>query len=105
MTTVVTTGTYEAEVQNSKLPVMIDFYADWCGPCQALMPIVEELSGEYDGKVKIVKVNVDDSPELSEKFGVMSIPTLIFLKDGEESGRHTSSLPKDALAEKLDAML
>ena len=67
------------ELINSEVPVLVDFSAEWCGPCQALMPIVDELAGTYEGKVKIVKVNVDDSPELAQKFGVLSIPTLVFL--------------------------
>lgn len=104
MATVVTDQDFDAEVLKSDIPVMIDFFAEWCGPCKMLLPIVEELAGEYDGKVKIVKVNVDDSPETAQKYGVMSIPTLVFVKGGEEVDRAQGALPKDALKAKLDAV-
>jgi thioredoxin 1 len=104
MATVVTDATYDEEVAKSAIPVMIDFFAEWCGPCKQLTPIVEELAGEWEGKVKIVKLNVDDSQETAQKFGVMSIPTLVFLKDGEEVDRVTGALPKTALEEKLKAL-
>lgn len=104
MATVINDATHDEEVVNSKLPVMIDFYADWCGPCKQLMPIVEELAGEWEGKVKIVKIDVDESQETAQKYGVMSIPTLVFLKDGLEVDRITGALPKDALEEKLAAL-
>lgn len=104
MATVVTDQNFEAEVLQSDLPVMVDFFAEWCGPCKMLMPIVEELAGEYEGKVKIVKVNVDDSQEAAQKYGVMSIPTLLFVKGGEEVDRLTGAVPKDALVEKLNAV-
>lgn len=104
MATAVTDANFEAEVLQSDVPVMIDFYAEWCGPCKMLMPIVEELAGEYDGKVKIVKVNVDDSPDTAQRYGVMSIPTLVFVKGGEEVDRAQGALPKDALKAKLDGV-
>lgn len=105
MATVVTTQTYAAEVEASTVPVMIDFFAEWCGPCKQLLPIVEELATSFEGKVKVVKVDVDESPELAEKHGVMSIPTLVFLKGNEVVDRHTGSLPKTALEEKLNALV
>ncbi len=104
MAQVVTDQTFTDEVTNSKLPVMLDFYADWCGPCKMLLPIVEELADEYTGKVKIVKINVDDSPETAQKFEVMSIPTLVFMKDGQIVERVVGSMSKDTLIEKLDAL-
>lgn len=105
MATVVTDQNFDEEVMQAGVPVMVDFFAEWCGPCKMLMPIVEEMAGEYEGKAKIVKVNVDDSPETAQKFGVMSIPTLIFVKDGAEADRLTGAMPKDVLAEKLNALL
>ena len=104
MATIVTDQNFEAEVVKADTLVMVDFFADWCGPCKALTPIVEELAGEYEGKAKIVKLNVDESPETAQKFGVMSIPTLIFFKGGDEVERLTGALPKDVLAEKLDSL-
>lgn len=105
MATVVTDQNFDAEVLQSSTPVLVDFYADWCGPCQMIMPIIAQLADEYEGKAKVVKVDVDASPETAQKFGVMSIPTLIFFKGGEEVDRLNGALPKDALAEKLDSLL
>lgn len=105
MTQHVTDQDFDAEVLKSSIPVMIDFYAEWCGPCKALGPVVDELSGEYEGKVKIVKVDVDASPETAQKYGVLSIPTLVFVKGGEEVNRLTGALPKDTLASKLDELV
>lgn len=102
MANVVNDSSFEAEVLKSDIPVMVDFYADWCGPCQALMPVVEELAGDYEGKVKIVKVNVDESQQTAQNFGIMSIPALVFFKGGEEVSRLNGALPKDSLKEKLD---
>ncbi len=85
--------------------VFVDFYADWCGPCQSMMPIVEEISDEYEGKVKVVKVNIDDNKETAQKFGVMSIPTFKVLKDGEEVNSLTGAVGKEKLAEALDSVL
>ena len=104
MTAIVTDQNFDEEVIKSSIPVMIDFFAEWCGPCKSLAPVVDELAGDYEGKVKIVKLNVDESPETAQKFGVMSIPTLVFVKDGAEVDRLTGALPKEALAEKLDAV-
>lgn len=74
---------FEAEVVNSKLPVLVDFMANWCPPCKVLAPILEDLSRDFEGKMRFVKVDIDESPELSERFDVGSIPTLILFKDGE----------------------
>ncbi len=105
MATVVTDQNFDEEVVKSDVPVLVDFYADWCGPCQMITPVIEELAGEYEGKAKVVKLNVDESQETAQKFGVMSIPALLFFKDGEEVERLTGALPKDALAEKLDSLM
>jgi thioredoxin 1 len=104
MAQVVTDQDFEAEILQSNIPVMVDFFAEWCGPCKMIAPMVDELATEYEGKVKIVKINVDDSPGSAQKFGVMSIPTLVFVKGGEEVDRVTGALPKDTLAEKLDGL-
>ncbi|MFT7184176.1 MAG: thioredoxin 1 [Oceanicoccus sp.] len=104
MATIVNDANFAEEVSNSELPVMIDFHAEWCGPCKQLSPVIEELATEWEGKVKIVKVNVDESQETAQKYGVMSIPTLVFLKGGEEVDRVTGALPKSALEEKLTAL-
>jgi len=104
MATLVNDQNFDAEVVKSDIPVMVDFFADWCGPCKMLMPTVEELAGEWEGKVKIVKVNVDESPETAQKYGVMSIPTLLFVAGGEEKDRVTGALPKDAIVEKLSSL-
>ena len=105
MATVVTDQNFDEEVVKSDVPVLVDFYADWCGPCQMITPVIEELAGEYEGKAKVVKLNVDESQETAQKYGVMSIPALLFFKDGEEVERLTGALPKDALAEKLDSLM
>lgn len=105
MATIVNDANFDAEVAQSEVPVMIDFFAEWCGPCKQLLPIVEELAGEWDGKVKVVKINVDESQETAQKYGVMSIPTLVFLKGGEEADRVTGAVPKDAIEEKLNALV
>ncbi len=104
MANVVSDSNFDAEVLQSEIPVMVDFYADWCGPCQALLPVVEELAGEYEGKVKIVKVNVDESQETAQKYGIMSIPALVFVKGGEEVDRLNGAVPKDSIKEKLNAV-
>lgn len=94
---------FEQEVLNSDIPVLVDFYADWCGPCKMLAPVIEELAKEYEGKVKIGKLNVDEEQNSSKKYKVMSIPTLIFFKDGEEVDKLVGMLSKDQLVEKLES--
>jgi thioredoxin 1 len=86
-------------------PILLDFYADWCGPCQSLLPTVEKLAKDYEGKIEIQKVNVDQNSELAAKFGVRSIPALFFLKDKEIVDRSTGNLPEAVLREKLEALL
>lgn len=104
MAQVVQSQIFQSEVLSSSIPVLVDFYADWCGPCQMIAPIVDELSGEYEGKVKIVKLNVDESQDIAMQYGVMSIPTLIMFKGGQEAKRLQGALPKSTLKGELDAL-
>lgn len=96
---------FQDEVVNSDLPVMIDFYADWCGPCRAMGPVVEKLAEKYDGKVKIGKVNSDEEPELAQQFGVMSIPNFVFIKDGKVVDNAVGGMPQALLEQHLDGLL
>ena len=100
-----TKDSFEKEVLESKEPVLIDFYADWCGPCKMMAPVVEKLAEKYEGKVKVGKVNSDDEPELAQKFQVMSIPNFVIIKDGKVVDRVIGAVPQKALEEKLDAQL
>jgi thioredoxin 1 len=92
---------FDEEVIKSKTPVLVDFYADWCGPCKMMGPIIEELATKYEGKWKIGKCNVDDSPATAQKYSVQSIPTLLFFKDGQVVDMKIGFQSKEALEEKL----
>ncbi|MFH1284065.1 MAG: thioredoxin [Candidatus Peregrinibacteria bacterium] len=96
-----TDSNFEEEVLKSDKPVMVDFYADWCGPCKMMAPIVDEIAKEYEGKWKIGKCNVDENPDLSAKYGIQSIPTLLFFKDGEVTDKSMGFQSKEALTSKL----
>jgi thioredoxin 1 len=93
-----TKSNFEQEVINSDIPVFVDFWAQWCGPCRAVAPIVEELANDFEGKVKVAKVNVDEEGELAQKFKVMSIPTLMVFKGGEVSEKVIGARAKNELA-------
>jgi thioredoxin 1 len=101
----ITDDNFENEVVNSDLPVLIDFWAVWCGPCKMVAPIVEELATEYDGKAKIGKLDVDSNQQTSIKFGVRSIPTLLLFKDGELKDTIIGAVPKTNIVEKLNALV
>jgi len=92
---------FEEEVLKSDLPVLVDFWAPWCGPCAMVAPTVEEIAKEYEGKLKVCKLNVDEAPETSTKYGIMSIPTLAIFKDGERVDSIVGALPKEPIVEKI----
>jgi thioredoxin 1 len=97
----ITKNNFEAEVTNSPVPVLLDFWAGWCGPCRMIAPVVESIGQELQGKVKVGKVNVDEQPELAARFGVMSIPTLVAIKDGKVSGTKVGVRPKEDILSML----
>jgi thioredoxin 1 len=101
----VSDDTFQREVLQASTPVLIDFWAPWCGPCKAIGPVVEELAGEYNGRLKVVKMNVDDNPRTPAQFGVRGIPNLILFKGGEVKEQIVGACRKSVLAEAIDRVL
>ncbi|MBU0667802.1 thioredoxin [Patescibacteria group bacterium] len=100
-----TDDNFEAEVNKSKLPVLVDFFAPWCGPCKMMAPTIDKLADEYKGKIKIGKLDVDDNNAMSTKFEIQSIPTLIFFKDGKVVNKMMGFQSEEQLKKELDALL
>jgi thioredoxin 1 len=101
----VTDSEFQEKVLNSSAPVVVDFWAPWCGPCHMVAPILDELAGEYADKIVIAKVNTDENQGLAMKYGIQSIPTMIFIKDGEMFDRIIGAHPKPSIQQRVDAML
>lgn len=101
----VTDATFEAEVLQSQLPVLLDFWAPWCGPCKMIAPVLDQLAEELDGKVKIAKINVDDNQQIPAQFGVRGIPTLVVFKDGKNVATKVGALAKNQLEAFINASL
>ncbi|MGB9602437.1 MAG: thioredoxin [Verrucomicrobiia bacterium] len=100
-----TADNFESEVIRSQIPVVVDFWAEWCGPCKMLAPTLDELADEYAGKVKIGKLNVDNHPEIANNYGISSIPTLLFFKNGNVAGQSVGVKPKSALKSAIDKLI
>lgn len=98
----VTDGDFEKEILNSETPALVDFWAAWCGPCRTVGPVVEELAGEYAGKVKVAKLNVDENKQTPSKYGVRGIPTLMLFKDGQVVDQIVGAVPKNRIVELLE---
>ncbi len=101
----VTDGTFKQEVLDSELPVLVDFWAPWCGPCRMVAPIVDEISAQYEGQVKVVKVNTDENPTVASQYGIRSIPTLMIFKGGQRVDMVVGAVPKTTLSSTLEKYL
>jgi thioredoxin 1 len=96
---------FESEVVQSDRPVLVDFSATWCGPCKQLEPLVEQIAGEYDGRLKVVKVDVDRAPALAARFAVLAVPTLLIMRNGEVKDQLTGLVPRRTITERVDRVL
>ena len=103
-TIVLNDANFDAAIQSDK-PVLVDFWAEWCGPCKMIGPVVEELAGDYEGKAVIAKLNVDENPDVTARFGIRSIPTLLVFKGGQIVDKQVGAVPKSVLAQKLEAQV
>ena len=101
----VTDSTFDEEIVNSEIPAIVDFWAEWCGPCKMIAPIFEELSGEYDGKVKFAKMDVDANSDVPVRYGIRGIPTLLIFKGGSPVDQIVGALPKSTLKQRIDASI
>jgi thioredoxin 1 len=99
------TGNFESEVLRAREPVLADFWAEWCGPCRLMHPIVEALAEEFDGRVRVVRINVDENPELAARYDVYAIPTFIIFRDGMEVDRLVGAISKSALKERVEKVI
>lgn len=103
--TIITDHNFSQEVAQSKLPVLVDFWAPWCGPCRIISPIVEELAKEFEGKIKVGKLNVDENPETAGQFGVMSIPTLLMFKEGKPVDSIVGAQSKETIKQAMEKLI
>jgi thioredoxin len=101
----VTDSSFENEVLKSATPVLVDFWAPWCGPCKAIAPIIDELAGEYSGRLKVVKINVDDNPQTPARYGVRGIPNLIIIRNGQVKEQIIGAVPKGNLVRAVDSAI
>lgn len=97
MSKIISSTEFESEVVNSSVPVLVDFFATWCGPCKMLAPTLEEVGAQVEGRAKVVKVDIDASPDLAQRFGIMSVPTLMVFKDGQVANQTVGVQPKPAI--------
>ena len=104
-TQIITDSSFDEEIKNSKLPILVDFWAEWCGPCKIIGPILEEIALEQESKIKILKLNIDDNPQTPQKFGVRGIPTLMIFKEGELADTKVGSMEKSLLLDWLDSII
>jgi thioredoxin 1 len=105
MATEITDNNFEEEVLKSTTPVLVDFWAEWCGPCKMLSPVIDEISKEMAAKLKVVKINIDTSPNVPSKLGIRGIPTMILFKDGEQVATKVGALPKASITEWVNSIL